>query len=345
MNKTQLLTLRLASHQLLATQLHAPEAAVAWLGAVQAQDFSMAKMAIGIRLASATSTTVTEDFDRGNFLRTHVLRPTWHFVSPENIRWMLALSAAKIIASARSRDRDLEITEALYSKANRTISRALEGNKNLTRDELAAELKQAKINADTSRMYHFTMRAELEGIVCSGAVQGKKQTYALLSERAPAARILPREESLARLADIYFRSHSPATLQDFAWWSGLSLTEARRGLDAVKTNFVAEAIGEKTYWINPAFNHVLSAPQTEMSIHFLPAFDEYIIAYADRSAIIPIGNSKAISSNGVFRPTLVVNGQVAGIWRKTASKKMPVEVEFFEQPSKAVKQAVDKCTP
>ncbi|MDR3329620.1 MAG: winged helix DNA-binding domain-containing protein, partial [Prevotellaceae bacterium] len=162
--------------------------------------------------------------------------------------------------------------------------------------------------------------------------------YALLSERAPAARPLPKEESLARLADIYFRSHSPATLQDFAWWSGLPLTEARSGLEAAKEKLVAASIGEKTYWINPACSDAPGAPP-KTSVLFLPAFDEYIIAYSDRSAIIPAGCGKAISSNGVFRPTIVVNGQVAGIWKKTASKAAPIQADFFAPPGKAVQEA------
>jgi hypothetical protein len=209
LNTAQFVTLRLASHRLLDTRLQTPEAVVAWMGAVQAQDFTMAKRALGIRLAGAVDaagTMVDDAFNRGCFLRTHVLRPTWHFVVPENIRWMLDLSAERIKASAQARDRDLEITETLYTKTNQILAAALAGHKNLTREDLARELETAKINADASRMYHFLMRAELEGLVCSGAVCGKKQTYALLDERAPAARPVPREESLARLADTYFRA-------------------------------------------------------------------------------------------------------------------------------------------
>jgi hypothetical protein len=284
---------------------------------------------------------VDDAFNCGRFLRTHVLRPTWHFVSPENIRWMLDLSAGRIKGAAKSRDRDLEITETLYAKTNRIITRSLEGNKHMTRDDLAKELGKTKINADKARGYHFIMRAELDGLICSGAARGKTQTYALLSERAPAASPLPKDESLARLANIYFCSHSPATLRDFAWWSGLSLTEARNGLEADKANFIEETFNEQTYWINPAFNVPPDAPSAKTSIHFLPAFDEYIIAYNDRSAIIPASYGKAVSSNGVFRPTILVNGLVAGTWKKTAAKLAAgktslIQIDLFEQADKAV---------
>jgi hypothetical protein len=350
----RLLKLRLASHRLLDTRLQTPEAVVAWMGAVQAQDFNMAKQALGIRLADANNNDAAkimdDAFNCGSFLRTHVLRPTWHFVSPENIRWMLGLSAGRIKSASKSRDRDLEITEALYTKTNRIITKALEGNKHLTRDDLTKELAKAKINADTARWYHFIMRAELEGLVCSGAVRGKTQTYALLSERAPAACSLPKDESLARLANIYFRSHSPASLRDFAWWSGLSLTEARNGLEAVKSNFIAEIIDEKTYWINPEFSAKSTGfrkksndTPTETLVHFLPAFDEYIIAYSDRSAIIPTNYSKAVSSNGIFHPTVVVNGQVVGTWKKPADKTKPIQINLFEQTDNTVKEAVNNA--
>jgi hypothetical protein len=347
LNTTQLAALRLTNHRLFGTQLQTPEAAVAWMGAMQAQDFNMVKRAVGIRLANAanaTDTMVEDAFNQGRFLRTHVLRPTWHFVAPENIRWMLDLSAARIKSSSKARDRDLEITETLYTKTNRIIATALEGRTHLTREDLAKELEKANINADTPHLYHFLMRAELEGLVCSGAMQGKTQTYALLDKHASAGRPLPREESLARLADIYFKSHGPAALRDFAWWSGLSLTEARNGLEAVKAGFVAETMEGKTYWVDPACRNVLSAPSTEPSVLFLPAFDEYIIGYSDRSAVIPADyNSKAVSSNGVFRPTIVVNGQVAGIWKKTGGKTEPIQIEFFEPADGAVKEAVDKA--
>jgi hypothetical protein len=193
------------------------------------------------------------------------------------------------------------------------------------------------------------MRAELEGLVCSGAARGKKQTYALLDERAPAsaARALSKDESLARLADIYFKSRSPATLQDFAGWAGLSLTEARQGLEAVKANFVAataaKADDDKTYWINPEFADTYDAPPTAPSVLLLPAFDEYIIAYSDRRAVIPTNYSKAVSSNGIFHPTIVVNGQVVGIWKKPAGKTKPPFFEFFEKPDDNVAEAVTKA--
>jgi hypothetical protein len=323
--------LRLVSHQLLDKtknkKIKTPQEIVLWMGAIQAQDYNMAKWAIGVRLDGYTDKMVEDAFNQGQFLRTHVLRPTWHFVAPATIRWMLQLSAERIKSSARSRDRDLEISESLYTRTNTLIQKALEG-KQLTRNELSEALEKAGIKVDSSRMVHFMMRAEVEGIVCSGAMQGKNQTYALLDERVAPQKSLPKEESLANLAQIYFNSHSPATLQDYVWWSGLSLTEAKQGLEAVKQDFYTEEINGRTYLISNTIKNIMP---NEDSVYLLPAFDEYLIAYRDREAVFnPKNHSKAISSNGIFRPVIVVNGQVVGTWKKTTAKSNPIRFELFE---------------
>ncbi|GHV05216.1 hypothetical protein FACS189416_4600 [Bacteroidia bacterium] len=340
---TYISDIRLASHQLSGTQIQTPKDLVLWMGAMQAQDYNMSKWAIGIRLPGYTDKSVEEAFNRGDILRTHVMRPTWHLVSPENIRWMLMLSAEKIKASSKSRDRDLEITEELYTHTNRLIEKILEGNNHLTREAMAEELKGAGIPVDNARMTHFMMRAEVEGIICSGSQQGKAHTYALLEERVPQAKSINKVESLAKLAQIYFTSHCPATLQDFAWWSGLSQTEAKEGLEAVKYSFIPEVIEGQTYWIAPQFSNV--APVAS-SVHLLPAFDEYIISYRDRSAVLPLDHqSQAISSNGIFRPVILQDGQVIGLWKKSATKSRPVDFSFFT-PSKVplLNQALQKLT-
>ncbi|OAV74720.1 hypothetical protein Barb7_01741 [Bacteroidales bacterium Barb7] len=333
--------IRLINHRLSgATKRQTPGDIVAQMGAMQAQDYTMAKWGVGIRLPGSTNREVEDAFNRGDILRTHVLRPTWHFVSPANIRWMLSLSARRIQSSARSRDRELEITEELYSKTNRLLQKALEGNKHLTREALERELEQAGIKGGSSRMVHFMMRAETEGIVCSGALQGKSHTYALLEERVPQAAPLHKEEALAKLVRLYFTSHGPAALPDFVWWSGLSQTEARIGLEAVSSDLVTERINGQTYYHATAGN----IPDAARSACLLPAFDEYIISYKDRQAVLSSEHhAKAVSSNGIFRPTIIVNGQVAGLWKKAVSKNAPVLLNFFEQPDASAEESVHKA--
>jgi hypothetical protein len=333
--------IRLLGHQLSCKKFQRPKDLVSWMGALQAQDYAMAKWAVGIRLPEHTNTMVEEAFNRGDILRTHVMRPTWHFVSPENIRWMLALTADKIKTAGRSRDRDLEITEALYRKSNQLIRKTLEGNKAFTREALGRELERAKITVSSSRLVHFLMRAELEAIVCSGPIQGKTHTYALLDERVPQTKPLLREEALAKLAQLYFTSHCPAAMQDFVWWSGLSQTEAKKALEAVKSNFLAEKIDGQTYWIPRSPDAVKKGENT---VHLLPAFDEYIIGYRDRTAVIPLENQRnAISSNGVFRPVIVANGQAVGLWKKAPAKTQPVVFDFFAEPGASIKSKVHKA--
>ncbi|MCL2650698.1 MAG: winged helix DNA-binding domain-containing protein [Candidatus Azobacteroides sp.] len=328
----QIANIRLISHQLSENNFKTPKEIVSWMGAMQAQDYNMAKWGIGIRIPNLTEQSIEDAFNKGEFLRTHVLRPTWHFVAPENIRWMLELTKERIKSSSRSRDQDLEITEGLYTRCNNIIEKALTGNNHLTREELSAVLENAGIVVDTSRMYHFIMRAEVEGIICSGAMQGKKHTYALMEERVPQAIRLDKQEALAKLAGIYFSSHGPATLQDFVWWSGLSAPESRNALEMIKKDLVSETINSQTYWVPDS----VSGHSKQNSVYLLPAFDEYIVAYKDRKAVLVSENhSKAISSNGVFRPTIVKNGQVIGIWKKSNKKGEIITADFFEKPDKA----------
>jgi len=335
----QMTTLRLNGHLLSQPLSGTPRELIEKMGAIQAQDFAMAKWALGIRLSGCANQTIVEAYNRGEILRTHILRPTWHFVSPANIRWMLSLTAGRIKSSSKSRDRDLGITEELYERVNRIIRKALEGNKCLTKDALALEIEKAKIENDTPHITHFLMRAEAEGIICSGALDKNVHTYALLEERVPPVPALSKEEALSQLVRIYFTTRAPATLQDFCWWSNLSLTEAEKGLNAVKQEFFSEKIGGQTYWIANSYN----PEESSENVFLLPAFDEYIISYRDRSAaLLSETQSKAISSNGVFRPTIVAKGKVIGLWKRITSGRRSLAFDFFNQPDEAVKKALDK---
>ena len=186
------------------------------------------------------------------------------------------------------------------------------------------------------------MRAELEGIICSGKIKNNKITYALLSEIVPKTKTLARDEALAHLALKYFISHCPATLQDFVWWSGLSVTESRYALEMIKKKLVSETIDNKTYWFTD------STPISQLgtdSVFLLPAYDEYIISYKDRTASLTLANfNKAVSINGIFRPSIVINGQVKGLWKRTIKKdKIILETEFFETANKATLQLIEKA--
>ena len=221
-----LITLRLQNQLLVQPPFDAPQQVVEWMGAVQAQDYRMAKWAVGCRTASTDATQIEAALNRGDILRTHLLRPTWHFVSSKDLRWMLSLTADRIRAANESfaRGTDAEFTPRLLSRSLELLQKTLEGNKHRTKEEIGEALNQRGIPLSQYALRHLLMRAETDGVVCSGADKKGTATYALLDERAPHGEEPSREEALARLARIYFRSHSPATLADFTWWSGLTAT-------------------------------------------------------------------------------------------------------------------------
>ncbi len=334
MNLKDISTLRLINQQLEATTFETVKELVGWMGAIQAQDFNQAKWAIGIRMPHLTEQQIESSFNNGEIIRTHLMRPTWHFVSSDDIYWMLELTAPQIKATTKSRNRDLELNQTVIKKSQEILIKALEGNKSLTREELNIHLNLSGINTEKQRLPHILMEAEIEGIICSGGTQGKKHTYALLAERVPVKKTLPREEALALLAKKYFTSHGPATLPDFVWWSGLPVSDARKALEMNKEAFISKTLGSEIYW----FANNISIPATlPNSIYLLPAFDEFLISYKNRTAVITADNhKKAISENGIFRPVILVNGQISGLWKRTIKNDtVIIETEYFRPQNKS----------
>ena len=337
MKLSDIASVRLHSQQIAKTKQTTAKEIVAWMGAMQAQDYQMSLWAIGCRLPQSTIQSVQKAFDDGAILRTHIMRPTWHLVSCDDIYWMLELTAPRIKAVTRLRDKVLGIEQSLYIKTNALLEHSLAGGKQLTSDELKVIFDKENIDTKENRFYHYMMKAELDAIVCSGAIKNKKQTYALLSDRVPVPQRFSRDESLAKLAERYFKSHGPASLKDFVWWSGLSVSDARKGLESVKDNFESVKIESETYWFDDSIADILSE---KSSVYVLPAFDEYIISYKNRNAIISTEHQKkAFSSNGIFRPLIVIDGQITGIWKRTTKKNsVVIEPTFFE--SKAISNSI-----
>jgi len=319
---------RLVSQKIVTTEFSSAKDVVGWMGAMQAQDFAMAKWAVGLRLLNPTNSTIETALNKGEIIRTHLMRPTWHFVAAEDVYWLLNLTANKIKQAMKPRDRELELSENIFAKSNTIIESMLSKGVHLGREELAKAFNNAGISTDNNRLSHLLVRAELEGIVCSGSVNGNKQSYALLSDRVPHKKTLPRDESLGELTKRYFTSHGPATLQDFVWWSGLSVTEARQGFESVKSGFISETVGSVNYWFKESISNILNDTN---SIYLLPAFDEFVISYRDRSASLSlIHHKKAVSDNGIFRPVIVQNGQVTGLWKRTIKKdEVTIETSSF----------------
>ena len=311
MNKTpDLLAQRLHNQKLSATEFAQPADVVRWMGAVQAQQFHAAKWALALRMRAATSAGIQDAYDRGEILRTHVMRPTWHFVTPEDIRWLLELTAPRVNLRTAPNYRKYEVDDAVYKKARRVLIKALRGGRHVTRAELKTALNHSGIEAnDTVRMAHIMLRAELEGLVCSGSLRGKQFTYALLEERVAPTKTLTRDDALAKLTRRYFTSHGPATVQDFVWWSGLTTADARRGIELLGDQLTTLKVTDAVYWTGStslALNRASDPDRRPSSVraHLLPEFDEYNVAYKNRE-LHPLG------------PTVIVNGQVIGAWSAT----------------------------
>ncbi len=311
------------------------------MGALQAQDADMVHWAIGVRLPATTKASVEAALESGALVRTHVMRPTWHIVAGEDVRWMQALTGKHIKAAFASHERTHSMDAALYARANDAIVKALEGGKHLTREEVMQSLEQQGIATNSSRAVLFMMNAETDAIVCNGTPRGNNQTYALLDEKVPHKGVtFSREEALSVLAERYFLSHAPATLQDFHWWSGLPMPDARVGLKSISEKLHQCDIEGKTYWMpnNVEIQQLLSnftEPKRGKNILFLPAFDEYCVSYKDRTAVFEARfHSEAITKNGIFKPMIVVNGRVVGVWKRTARKNtLVIEPHFFEAKS------------
>jgi hypothetical protein len=341
MTLTDISRIRLISQRIETTDFITVKEIVSWMGAIQAQDYTMAKWAIGTRLLNPTDTKVEEAFDNGEVIRTHLMRPTWHFVSAEDIYWMLELTAPQIKSTLKSRHIGLELSEDAVAQANRLIEHTLSKETSVTREEIAVEFQKAKINTADNRLAHFLLLAEMNGIICSGEIRDNKPTYALLNERVPHKNILTREESLAELAKRYFRSHCPASVQDFSWWSGLSLTDARKGLESVKSNFISETVGNQTYWLSDSFPEI---KKDLYSVHLLPAYDEFLISYKDRNASLSlVDNRKIVSDNGIFRPVIAINGQVTGLWKRITTKnRVIIEIACFQEYDVTIKNLIEE---
>jgi hypothetical protein len=334
MSSSDIAGIRLLRHHIAASAFKSPKDLVGWMGAMQAQDFAMVKWAVGVRLPGSTDVSIGAAINRGEILRTHLMRPTWHLVSADDIRWMLDLTAPGLKRSLESRHRELGLSSPIVLKTLAVIEKALANGRHATRDALIARLRAASIPVDGNRASHLLLTAELEGLVCSGASIGGKPSYALLEDRAPKTRPHSREESLSVLAARYFHSHGPALFEDFTWWSGLSARDARLAFEGAKPGFVSRIANSRTYWTAG------SCPDSEIGgdeIHLLPAYDEFIISYKDRSIPLPSGDGeKAVSNNGVFKPVIVSRGRVAGIWRRTVrGDRVLLDLEFFRRPGKS----------
>jgi hypothetical protein len=326
---------RLRNQRLAGRGLDDPAAIVAWLGAVQSQDYTGAKWGLAQRGHGITDRAIDEAFDAGRILRTHMMRPTWHFVSPDDIRWIQSLTAPRVHAANGSICRTLELDAKTLATSRRTIERALTKEEALTRAELQIALRRAGIEAEGHRLAYVVMDAELEQLICSGPRRSKQFTYALVDRRAPRARGLGRDEALLELTRRYFTSHGPATVRDFSWWSGLTMKQSREGVEAAASLLTSEIVADRTYWfVPPAGGRVDGA----LSAYLLPNYDECLIAYKDRGSVVERATGPPIKD--LFAHHLLIADRIVGSWRRIEKTAESIEVHVHRPLTSAESRAI-----
>lgn len=311
--------LRLLNQQITDSHNQSAHEAVRRLVAVQAQDYASALCAIGARLPDSTQKDIARSISEHRIVRTWAMRGTIHLLAAEDVRWMLKLLTPRVLSGTASRDRQLGLDTITYTRSRELLEKALQDGKQMQRDEVYAVLERGKISTEGQRGYHILWELGLEGILCFGLYEGKQPTFALLDEWVPESRKLERDAALAELALRYFNSRGPAMLQDFAAWAKLPLVEARAGLESAIPELQRFTQGGETYWMPKQ----VAEPSHAQSAFLLPAFDEYLLGYKDRSAVLAAEHASKVvpGGNGMFLPMMVLNGRIVGTWKRTLKKK------------------------
>lgn len=329
---------RLVNQQIARPRFTEPGQVVRWLGAMQAQDYLGALWGVGLRVRGATERDVEHALADRSIVRTWPMRGTLHFVAAEDVRWMLKLLTPRIIAGRAARHRQLELDDETLARSGDVVAEALHGGRQLTRPETFIQLQNAGISTAGQRGIHIVGALAQDGLICFGPRAGKQQTFVLLDEWIPRRRDLEREEALAELARRYFTGHGPATLRDLVWWSGLKVSDAKAGVEMVASELETQTINGAVYHgVDRGGVSELPEPDDAgRAVHMLPGFDELLLGYRDRSAVLDPMHAQKIQpgSNGIFSPTVVVNGRVVGTWKRTFRKAAAViEVNPFGAPS------------
>ena len=337
----QIVHRRLQAQRISSTTFTRAEEVVTWLGAIQAQDYLGALWAVGLRLTDATERDIERALVERTIVRTWPMRGTLHFVAAADARWITDLLAARPVAGAESRLRSFGIDKTVLTRARRVLVKNLEGGRRLTRPTVYRVLEDAGVGTSSQRGLHILWRLAQDCLVCFGPRDGKQQTFVLFDEWLPQAKTLPREEALATLAHRYFTGHGPATLPDFVWWSGLKITDARHAIRLVDNQIKEQLVDGQRYWSGDND----SAPvRVSASTKILPAFDEFLVGYTDRSAVFDNSASERVNAGGIFDPVVVVNGQVVGTWKRRIERREVVcSVAPFVRLNRATSQAITQA--
>ena len=322
----------------------APEDVVRRHGAMQAQEYPLAKWAIGQRADGLVDADVDRALSDGSIVRTHVLRPTWHFVARDDLRWLLALTGPRVQRTAQRRLRQLGLDGRTIARCEVAIRSALEGGNRLTRNELGEVLDRAKVDRSGQRLPWVILHCELEAIICSGGLTGKQHTYALVDERVPNDKSFHRDQALAELARRYLTGHGPATVQDLRWWSSLTVADIRQALAMLGSDVVREEIEGIEFW---SLASQSGGPSPKGGVQLLHAFDELIVGYTQSRYV---GDPRAEMARAAWTDRslpqghLLRDGSVAGFWRRSMkSDAVAVEALLYDRVNPPVLRALRKA--
>lgn len=336
MTSTPITQHRLHNQQITQHTLASPAEVVRYLGALQGQDYPGVKWSIGLRVPGCTDADVEQALAKHAIVRTWLLRGTLHIAAAEDVRWMLALVAPRLIAGNARRYQQLELDEPTLMRSNDILARALQDGQELDRRALLALLEDHGISTEGQRGVYLLQRASLDGLIGQGVQRGQYGIFFALDRLPPAT--LSREEALAEMARRYFTTRGPATLQDFVWWSSLTTPDARAALDSVRGELIEEKIDGVSYWradISPTDSDGFAA--------LLPGFDEYLLAYQNRRAMLDPSHAPLIQRGGMFAPTIVIGGRVVGTWQRTVRKRgVTVTLSPFAPLREDVLQAIKR---
>lgn len=329
MKVKELIELRLVNQGLTSAEFDSCANVVSHFGAMQSQDYAMAKWAVGMRMRKASDSDIEMSVNSGEVIRTHILRPTWHFVSAKDVRWMMELSAPYVKKATQYVDKQVGFTNEIFKKVWKTIEVELERDENLTKEDLTVRLAKKKIKFDSLMATQILIRAELEMRVCSGVRKGNKVAYSLFDRRVPHSEKISRKDALVKLASLYFKSRSPATVKDFMWWSGLNLSDAKYGISGLGGNLKNASVDGVNYL------YFENSPYQKKKVSaLLPSYDEYMVGYSEgRNIAFPPDIDKSFFGNGIFKPIVLFNNTIAGTWKKT-TKKPYVEIQFLQDTRK-----------
>lgn len=320
---------------------------VRWLGAVQSQDVPGALWALARRMPPGTTMEeVGAAFDAGSIVRTHALRPTWHFLAPDELRWIQALTGERVHRAAGTMYRRLGLGAAEFAGAEAVMRDTLAGGRALTRDELGRAIGAAGIGVDVADSLvttHLAMHAELEAVICSGPRRGKQFTYQLVAERLPATPARARDDALRDLVSRYFASHGPASVHDASWWSGLTVRDIRRGVELAGDALEPRSLDGRELWAAAGSFDPTPELVPEPFVRLLSNYDEYLGSYADYSPIYDAALPRARNVGDVLGSHIVIrDGLVVGGWRRALTdRSATVTVTLLVPLSPAERAALD----